>query len=340
MAATIQDVAQEANVSTATVSRAFNDKPGITSKTRKKVFDAAKRVGYVPKVKNDIKNVGVLFSNRLGSLTTDPFYGRVMEGLEKGLSQKHYHLFFKTITGDYNQDYEVLNELINDKELSGIILIGHTIKKQFVMKLKEKKIPLVLVDNDLWDENIDCVVNDNMGGAKRIVSHLIDIGRKRIGFIGGPLTHISLEERYIGYKQALKENNIEKDKDFIKFSQPTFDAEDGYREAKNILQLKKKHPDAIFAANDMLACGVARAISEAGLVIPDDICLVGFDDIRMASLMSPPLTTVRIFKEEMGQLAGYRLNNLINGINVKPIKLVVSVEKVIRDSTLIKKNDR
>ncbi len=333
MGTTIEDVAREAEVSTATVSRAFNKKEGIAPSTREKVLKAARRLGYHNSAGTDIKSVGVIFSSRLEGLTTDPFYGQVMEGLEKGLNKTKFDLFFKTISGVYEKDYQMLNRLVNDDELSGLILIGHEMSKKFIMELKEAEIPVVLVDNDLWDENIDCVVNDNMGGAKRIVSHLIDSGRRRIGFIGGPLTHASLEKRYIGFKQALKESGVEKDKDFITFCTPTFDAEDGYRAASEMLDFNEKQPDALFAANDMLACGTARAISDKGLNIPDDIALAGFDDIRISSLMNPSLSTVRIFKKEMGQLAGFRLNNLINGINDKPIKLVVSVETVIREST-------
>ncbi|AZR73257.1 hypothetical protein BBF96_07575 [Anoxybacter fermentans] len=340
MGVTIYDIAKRANVSPSTVSRVFNQKGRIAPETRDKVLAIARELGYQPreyksKNKNSkTKSIGIIFSNRLlNNLTGDPFYGQVMEGVEQSLREHNYQLFFKTITGKLEQDLEIIDDLINVEEHVGLILTGYEIDRKIIMKIKESNFPLVLVDNDLWDENIDCIVNDNIAGARKIVSHLIQLGHKRIAFIGGPLTHISLDERYMGYKQALKEADIEKDPNLIVFCEPTFNPEDGYRAAMAILNQKENRPTAFFAANDMLAIGVMKAIKEMGYSIPEDISIAGFDDIQMAQHTMPALTTVRIFKHEMGFLAGKRLIELINGVFTKPIKVVVSVEPVIREST-------
>lgn len=338
MGATIRDVARKAEVSPSTVSRVFNNKGNISSETKEKVLSVAAELGYQPRSykkqeEKEKKNIGIIFSKRLSNLILDPFYGQVMAGVEGSLIPYNYKLFFKTISGKVSEDSAVINDLIKDEKIAGLILTGYDIEKDLIFRIKESNIPLVLVDNDLWDENIDCVVNDNIAGARKIVNHLIELGHERIAFFGGPLSHVSLDERYIGYCQALKQAGINKDKELIYCCKPTFNIEDGYNAALDTFKKLKKMPTAVFTANDMLALGVMKAIKELGYKIPDDVSIAGFDDIQVAQHTMPPLTTVRIFKNEMGALAGKRLNELINGINPKPIKLVVSVDTIIREST-------
>ncbi len=343
MGATIQDVAKEADVSPSTVSRVFNNKGNISHETKERVIAAAACLGYRPRAykKQEVSeknNIGIIFNKRLSNLILDPFYGLVMTGIEESLVAYNYKLFFKTISGNPREDANVINDLIKDEKIAGLILTGYDIEREIILKIKKSNIPLVLVDNDLWDENIDCVVNDNIAGARKIVNHLIELGHEKIAFFGGPLSHHSLEERYQGYKQALKKAGWAIDKDYIYFCEPTFNIEDGYQTALKVFENLAEMPTAVFTANDMLGLGVMKAIRELGYNIPEDISIAGFDDIQMAQHTIPPLSTVRIFKNEMGALAGKRLHELIEGINPKPIKLVVSVDLVLRQSTIAQNN--
>ncbi|GAB6099194.1 LacI family DNA-binding transcriptional regulator [Halanaerocella petrolearia] len=338
MKVTIQDVANEAGVAPSTVSRVFNNKGSISSQTKEEVFKAAEKLGYKVKTKkstsDENKNIGIIFNtNLLGDLRSNTFYNQVMEGVEEILKEYNYHLVFKTINEAEEDNWENIKKLINNSDTKGVILAGYEIDKDIILKIKETAIPMVLVDNNLWNENIDCVVNDDFFGSKRIVNHLIKSGHKKIGFIGGPLTHDSLAKRYKGYKEALQEAEIELNSKWNIFCEPSFEVQDGYQAAKDILTKQKEIPTAFTAANDKLAIGVIKASQELGYTIPEDIAIVGFDDIEMSQYTMPSLTTVRIFKREMGIEAGKRLIDLINGVSSKPIKIVVSVESIIRDST-------
>ena len=335
---TVKDVARAANVSPATVSRVFNNNPNISAETRELVVTTAAKLGYKPRAPKSerqeaiSKNIAIVFNNRLTSLADDPFYGQVIGGIEQIVSQKNYNLFFRTVTGHLDSDLERVESLINDEKLAGIILAGYEINERLVKRIKENNLPLVLVDSNLYDENVNMILNDNTAGARAAVDYLISLGHRRIGFIGGPLTHTSLDERYIGYKQALRRAGVRKSEEYIAFCKPKFDADDGNRAALTMLRNCHLLPTAIFAANDMLAIGVMRAVFDLDLNIPNDISVVGFDDISMAQHTIPQLTTVRIQKREMGIMAGKRLLELIEEPDVKPIKVIVGVELVVRDS--------
>ncbi|GAB6099204.1 LacI family DNA-binding transcriptional regulator [Halanaerocella petrolearia] len=338
MKITIQDVAEKADVSPSTVSRVFNNKGRISSETRESVLKVANKLGYQYQNKlsqNDkAKNIVIIFNNQLNNyIVNNPFYSQVMGGIEQSLRDSNYQLLFKTITGKIEQDLETIDDLINDKKTGGLILTGYEIDQEIIMKIEESDIPVVLIDNDLWTENINCVLNDNITGARKVVNHLIKLGHKDIAFIGGPTSHISLKERYLGYQQALQEAKIKVDEDLVRFCSPSFEISDGYQVAKELLTSIEDSPTAIFAANDKLAIGFLKACQELNYSVPEDISVAGFDDIEMAQHVMPALTTVRVFKREMGIEAGKRLIDLIDGIAPKPIKIVISVEVIIRNST-------
>ncbi len=343
MATTITDVAQKAGFSVSTVSLVLNNKGNISEETRRKVIEAADLIGYnIERYENksiataNCNRIGIIYNNRFNgsNLASNPFYGEVMEGVEESLREHNFHMFFKTVTGDYQLDNQEINELIEEQNLAGLILTSYEINREIIVNIHNSKIPLVLVDNDVWDENIDCVMSDNIRGARRMVSHLIELGHEKIAFISGPLSHTCLEERYIGYQHALLEAGISTDQNLIRIMEkPGFFVEEGYKALNDIFNTNKEKPTAVFASADVLAIGAMKALHQLGYSIPEDVSVAGFDDVVMSEHTMPPLTTVRIFKREMGNLAGKRLYELINGVNIKAIKLTVSVEMVLRDTT-------
>lgn len=338
MGTSIKDVARIAGVSPATVSRVFNNKKNISAETKKMILTVAEELGYQPrayKKKPSLlrNNVGIVFSKRLDSLVLDPFYGQVMAGLEEILKKFDYKLFFKTISGKVSEDNSIIRDLIRDESLAGLILTGYDIDRETIIYIKKEGVPLVLVDNNLWDEDIDCVVNDNIAGARKMVSYLIELGHRQIVFLGGPTSHSSLEERFIGYRQALNGAGIKEKGNLILQCSPTFNIKDGYIRTFEAFRNFRNRPTAIFAANDMLALGAIKAINELNMNVPEDISIAGFDDIQMAEHTTPSLTTVKIYKNEMGALAGKRLYELIKGENTKAIKQLVSVDIIIRGTT-------
>jgi DNA-binding LacI/PurR family transcriptional regulator len=340
MKITIQEVAEKADVSPSTVSRVINEKGNISEETKVKVLEAAKELEYKPRKytksqEDDLesKYIGVVFSNQIANgIRQNAFYGQVMEGIEQILKKDNYNLLFKVINGEEKHDFDLINELINSRQVKGIILAGGRVDKKMIDRIRETDIPIVLIDNEIWTENIDSVITDNISGAMKVVDHLIELGHKKIGFIGGPLSHVSLNERYIGYKEALKSNGINKDKKFITFCEPQFEVSDAYEEMKKLLEKLDELPTAFFAANDLIAIGAIKALKEANYLVPDDISIVGFDDIEMSKHVTPTLSTVKVSKEDMGIKGAKRILELIEAIDTKPHKIVLSVEPVYRES--------
>ena len=336
MAVTIEDVAEKADVSISTVSRVFNQSGRISEGTREKVLAVARDLNYSPRKytkKRQGKNIGILINQFSLPILNNPFYSLILKGIEKELNKREFHLVFKTLVGKKDSDEQTVKSVLNDKQFKGLIVAGYGIDISLIKHIKDSPLPVVLVDNDHWDEDIDCVLNDNISGARKIVKGLVERGHERIAFIGGPFSHVSFEKRYMGYKMALKENNIEKDNQLILFGDSSFQVEDGYKSTKKLLRRLDEKPTALFAVNDITAIGAMKAIKEYGYSIPEDIAVAGFDDINMGRHVSPALTTVRVFKENMGVQAAKRLLELNKNISKQPIKIVLSVKPVFRGST-------
>ncbi len=344
MGVTISDVAQKANVSPSTVSRVINNKGQISPTTIKKVEKAIGELGYKPKKKkietriSETEKVGIIFYDRFGedNLSNAPFYNEVIKGVEHSLKKHNYQLIFSTVTGDVKKDNNLIENLIADPQLVGLILAGYDIEKNIILKIKESGIPLVLVDNDFWDEKIDCIVNDNVDGAYHMTNYLLKLGHKKIALLCGSLRHLSLDERYQGFKKSIKEAGLKLNDQLTVFCEKSLlTVDDGYNAIINLLNglNETEFPTAIFALNDELAIGALKAVRVMGLNIPGDISVAGFDDIEMAKYTTPSLTTVKIFKGEMGRLTGNRLSELIKNNNSKAIKTIVSGELIFREST-------
>lgn len=332
---TIKDVAQKAGVSTSTVSRVFSGKGKIAQETIERVRRVAQEIGYVPRKyrrREPIREAGsvCVLSSGFHDLFNNAFYSQVVAGVEEALSEANYRLMFKILKGDLMEDLASVDTFVPTH--SGTVLIGYEVDPALIERIKGYGVPFVLVDNDCWEMNIDCVVNDNVAGARRMVSHLIELGHRCIGFLGGPYNHVSLDERYLGYKQALKQAGLRKIRRHIKFCGPMFRVDDGYRATKELLQ-SGEPPTAIFAASDALAIGAMKAAQELGYRVPEDISVAGFDDEEISQHVSPPLSTVRVHKHEMGIEAGKRLLDMINGEVTKPLKIVLSTEIELREST-------
>ncbi|MFW6282213.1 MAG: LacI family DNA-binding transcriptional regulator [bacterium] len=341
MSVTIDDVAKKAGVASSTVSRVFNNKGRISEETRKRVLEIARSLNYQPrkyekKVK-EIENPNIfIVYNKKTHVENNNFYNEVMEGLEQVFSENNYNLLFKTISGEKEKDQQVLDFILESEDKAGIIFLGflgYEMDTDIIVNIKKRDIPLILIDNILMEQDIDCVITDNYYGTIKGVNYLIELGHREIGFIGGPLNHISLNERYMGYKTALKRVGLKKNDSFVKICTPDFLVEDGYQAALEIFNSAEKSPTAIFAANDDLATGVLKAANETGIKVPNRLSVLGFDDVYFSRHTTPPLTTIKVFKHQMGREAAKRLLELIDGISTKPMKDIVTTELVIRGST-------
>lgn len=326
---TIKEIAKLANVSQSTVSKALNDRPDVNSETKRKIIELAKQYDFVPNAfgkglkSRTTENIGVIFCREEQPLSGNPFYSRVLEGIEAELVLKNYNLVLQLIP---ECQQNILPKMIRQRQVDGLILAG-IFQEQFIKNILSNNIFVVLIDPKISTNNCSQVLIDNEHGAFTVTQYLIQKGHSRIGFISGDLERLSFKQRFDGYKKALEYNNIPVDNALIQ----TGGLEKGYEHVKSLLMLEKR-PTAIFAANDINAIHGYKAIQEQNLKIPDDVSIIGFDDIDLAKYATPSLTTIRVYKEELGSIGVRTLLQMINGENKTPITTIVPTRLIERES--------
>jgi len=332
MVVTLKDIAEKADVSISTVSKSLNDKGGVSPVTRQKVLNIAKEMGYFSfHSQADLKthNIAFIMSRRHIPIFNNPFYTRVIAGVEIEVENYDYNLLFSTIKLDALESKKIPS-IISQNKVDGLILAGADINKEMIRAIEELKFPTVLVDNYLRSPIMDSIVSDNFNGAVEAVRYLIKMGHKKIGYAGGPNSHPSFNERYKAYKLELMENNLEINDSFIKIKND-FSQEMGKELAKEFLQ-EDKLPTAIFAANDATAIGLMQTFKKYGLDVPENISIIGFDNIELTAFTTPKITTISIDKEAMGQEAALKLFDRIQNPEKKSTKSVIPAKLIERES--------
>jgi len=335
MTVTIKDVAKKAKVSAATVSLVLNKNKRISSETRDRVLKAVKALDYHRSrsardlVSKQSGNIGFILTDDHFS-RSEPFYTRIFLGTEFQARDNEFYVLLTTISSNYRSD-DPLPRFVLEKNVEGIILAGK-LPQSFIENLKRHSIPLIFVDFYPSEGNYPVVMSDNISGGYQATEHLINCGHRNIAFVNGDRAHPSINERLMGYKMALEKSGI-----MLKIPPPivyesSTDRISGFRAAETLL---KNNPDitAIFACNDAMAIGILQFLKQRGLKVPKDISLIGFDDVEADLSLDPPLTTMRVNKEEMGVQAMKQLVEIIQNRSTIPRKTLVPVELVIRGST-------
>ena len=326
---TLKMVAKRAGVSVNTASRAINNKPDINLETKKRVLQIAKELGYIRNaaaVALRTKKTGtigvVIADNR------NPFYAEVLNGMEEAAREKNYHIILANTQRDYRKEEEAINLLLA-KRVDGLLITPVQDKDDDIKNLIDANIPFVVVGRDFKNIEVDAIYNDEVKGGFLATEYLIKKGHKRIALINGFLYKSPAKGRSEGYKKALNKYRIPLDESLI--SVGDINIEDGHERTKQMLE-KDLNFTAIFVYNDMMAFGAMQAIKEKGLRIPEDIGLVGYDDIPFSSLISPALTTIRLKKQELGAESVKLLLSRINGNRKITKKVMLGVELQIRES--------
>jgi len=324
---TLKMVAEKAEVSVNTASRAINNKPDINLETKKRVLQIAKELGYIRNaaaVALRTKKTGtigvVIADNR------NPFYAEVLNGMEEATREKNYHIILANTQRDYRKEEEAINLLLA-KRVDGLLITPVQDRDDDIKNLIDANIPFVVVGRDFENIEVDAIYNDEVKGGFLATEYLIKKGHKRIALIDGFLYKSPAKGRLEGYKKALNKYRISLDESLM--SVGDINIEDGYERTKQMLE-KNLDFTAIFAYNDMMAFGAMQAIKEKGLRIPQDIGLVGYDDISFSSLISPSLTTIRLKKQELGAESVKLLLSRINGNRKKMKKIMLNVELITR----------
>ncbi len=314
----IRDIAEACGVSVGAVSRALKGQPGLREDTRLRIISAAEQQGYdFSRLRSDkLRRVLFLLHRQHNISRALPFYSQLLLGIEDVCRDQGIALSFLSIgPGD------AVGEQIMLHQPDAFICAGF-FEPELLALLQQMKLPLVLVD--LWAPGLPCVNPDNMQGGYLATRHLIEQGRQRIAFLASTLSHYSIRQREKGYRQALYEARLLMPPEYEAIAPPLLDTEQSLVEAVNELLNLPEPPDAIFAYNDAAAMVVLRVCALRGLRVPEDIALVGFDDIDAAAWSFPPLTTVAVDKKHLGREAlRMLLEEKQNDNLLLPVQLVV-----------------
>lgn len=327
--ATIIDVAREAGVSYATVSRVVNGKAHVKPDKRERVLQAMARLGYV--ANQHARSLAGGRSHIVGLLVPDlgtGYIGEIVRGIDRELERVHYDLMLYTTHRRRAKEASYASALSGGLA-DGLLLVLPRDPAAYLSVLRQRNFPYVLIDHHGIDRTGPAVGATNWQGAYDATHYLIGLGHRRIGFITGTLDMACSTERLDGYQQALRDADLGVSEAYVRvgdFHQPG-----GYLCASELLALAEP-PTAIFASNDVMAFGVMEAVRERGLHIPSDISIVGFDDIGQAANVHPPLTTVRQPLEEMGRTATRMLIELIENPQQPITRTELATELIVRGS--------
>jgi len=315
MGVTIYDVAEEAGVSIATVSRVINGVHTGSLDTRQRVLNAAEELGYLPRSSIRRGRLGDAMRFVMQPLIPlGSFYADILQGAEEEARAHNYDLYFSM--ADHSMGVlEPHSETkgFTEGPIAGIIYAGE-LPPELYARIKETSIPLVVVNAYLTGQQVDSVMCDNFQSAYRAVQYLIQLGHRRIACIGYPFHGVtSVEERIYGYRLALQEAGISFEQGMMRAKSSTVDG--GYKAMKALSTLPEP-PTAVFGVTDEIAIGAMKCAKEMGLRVPESISFVGVNDLEMAQHTEPPLTTVHIPRREMGRVAVRRLIELIQHLDI------------------------
>ena len=300
MTPTIKDIAARAGISYATVSRALNGKYGVSEETRSKVIAIAEEMGYRPNaiaqglVNRSTKTVGLVIPD-----ITSPFYPRVALGVEDTMLKAGYSVFLCNTSWKAQRERDYINQLVKN-QVDGILVSSIASTAEEVEDLLPSRIPLVYLSSYPEGTDRSYVLLDNVLGADMAVSHLLSRGRRNIAFIGSAQEPHSLSDRLNGYRKALRRAGLKPRDDLMNLGE--FQEHSGYEAIRGMIDAGSI-PDGVFAENDLIAMGVVQGVLDSGYRVPEDISVIGFDDIAIASHRDIQLSTIHQPRYRIGQFA-------------------------------------
>lgn len=331
MSVTAKQIANQLNLSESAVSLALNNKPGVSTKTRKKVLEAAKSLHYdFSKIEPVTKHAGVigfLLYNK-SSIFDLPFFREMISGVENKFKDSGYKLSIHHIQ-EIDGVQEQLNEILQ-LGLDGIILLGTEMSREDFAPFSFINIPIILLDSYFASSKMDCILINNQEGARTATNYLIKKRHSQPGYLKSCIRFSNFEEREDGFYKAIRQNGMSVSKSIVHSISSYIDG--AYADMLGVIEKKEELSTCYFADNDEIAIGAMKAFKEKGYKIPEDIAIIGFDNIPFSSFVDPPLTTVNVPKEYLGRLAAERMLSILKEPDYQPIKLEVSTNLMIRKS--------
>ena len=307
---TMKKVAEMAGVSIATVSAVVNNSAFVSDDLRERVQTAISQLDYRPNaLAQSLKNKRTKLLGFMVRNITNPFYPEVVLGAEDAARAAGYNILVSTTADEVEREQACLESMLDHRVDGILVATADEIDSPTLKTLRDKKVPLVLVNR--WPEGFEgsAVVADNIEGGLLATRHLVNQGHKTIAFIGASQRFITSRKREEGYRRAMEEAGLVVPEEYIRYCD--YSEEHAYTEYLKIIETSQL-PQAVFAANDLMAFGVIRALLDSGFRVPEDVAVVGCDNIEFSSKFLIPLTTVHLHKYEMGKLGAERLIRLIN----------------------------
>lgn len=334
---TMQDVAKYAGVSKSTVSHVINGTAPISDITRKQVLETIEKLKYKPNAL--ARGLRMKKTKKVGLIIPDvgnEVYSTFARGVMNFAYERGYSIMICSNQYSLEREKMEVNSLIESR-VDGLIFVGGISDKEFILEMKSTGIPIVLADSRILNSGIFSVEFDNVLALNRIVRHLSERGYRRIGYITESITAINMEDRFLGYRNSLKEYGVPYDEllVFIEKDLQLRKLENSYIKMKEILagDAGNKLPLAFITTSDLIAIGVINAIKESGLRIPDDVAVTGFDDISISSKIDPPLTTIAQDMDYMGQLSAELILKAIEIQETIPQHIKLEPRLIVRKSS-------
>ena len=325
----IKDIARTANVSHSTVSRALSNSPLVNAETAAAIRRIAQERGYTVSavarslVTKRTRSIGVVVTS-----IADPFVGEVFIGIEEVAQARGYSLLLASCQADPTRELRAV-QLLRERRVDGILVNSSRVGALYMPMLAKINVPVVLINNQHPGEFIYSVTIDNVNAARDATRHLVKLGHRRIGYIGNQFGLQADTDRFAGYRQVLEETDIGFQPELVAHGNAK--PEGGMHGMQRLLALPQR-PTAVFCYNDMEAIGAMRVAREHGMRVPDDLSIVGLDDVFLASYTDPPLTTIQQPKELMGRLAAEILLDLLSG-GKRQNQVILRGKLIVRQST-------
>jgi LacI family transcriptional regulator/LacI family repressor for deo operon, udp, cdd, tsx, nupC, and nupG len=310
MATTIKDIARQAGVSHTTVSRALHNSPLISEETTQRIQAIAAELNYHPSFvarslkTNRTQALGVIVSH-----IDDPFFSEILQGIDDVAQANGYSLFIAASQHDFGREKAII-QTMREHRVDGVILCSPRYAREQGHPLYLSDIPLVAINNQAMDDYPFSIYHDDVDGARQACEHLIGLGHRQIGFLGDATSGRTTQERLAGFQQTMQSADLESPSEYINLV-PGSSALQGYEAVRYFLSLEHR-PTALICYNDMMAVGVLKGLHQAGLRVPEDISVTGFDNITVSEYTAPPLTTIDQPKRFLGAEAARMMLDQLN----------------------------